>query len=174
MKKRVVKLIVYMVIFLIFALGALIANNLLKRDNIFDRISYWPDVEVKTTVGETISTGGLTGQNPVLLIYFNTGCIFCRNMFEEILADGQLQQQAQLVFVSHEPRKTVAEYRKKTGLDQANEFIFLHDHKQKVKDFFGVRSVPATYLYTREGNLIRYYRGQVSVGEIIAELQMDH
>ena len=170
-KRRVGKLIVYTAVLLLFVLGALIANNLLERENILDRISQLPDLEVKTLDEETFSTRDLNGENPALLIYFNTECIFCGQMFEEILTDGQLQQYVRLVFVSDEPPETVVEYRKKTGMDLTNEFVFLYDYDRQVRDFYGIRSVPATYLYTEKGELIRYYRGQVSVDELIGQLQ---
>ena len=171
MKKRVGKLIVYAAAILLFVLGVLIANNLLERENILDRISEWPDLEVKSLGGETVLTGELNGESPALLIYFNTECIFCGQMFEEILADGKLHQYSRLVFVSDEPPETLEKYRKKTGMDLTNKFVFLYDYDRQVRDFYGIRSVPATYLYTEKGELIRYYRGQVSVGELIGQLQ---
>lgn len=174
MKKRVGKLIVYTAAILLFVLGALIANNLLERDNILERISEWPDVEVKKMDGEMVSTRDLIGENPVLLIYFNTECIFCGAMFEEILSDGRLQQHARLMFVSDEHPETVTEYRRKTGMDQVKEFKILHDYEQQVRDFYRIRGVPATYLYTENGELIRYYRGQVSVDELLTQLQDVH
>lgn len=172
MKKRVGKLIVYTAAILLFVLGALIANNLLERDNILERIVEWPDEEVKTLNGQTVSTGVLTEGNTTLLLYFNTECIFCGYMFEEILADEKLKQHVRLVFISDEHPETVIEYRKRTGMDQEEIFMFLYDHERKLRDYFGVRSVPATYLYTEEGKLIRYYRGQVSVGELMAQLKV--
>jgi peroxiredoxin len=170
MKKRVGTLIVYTAVLLVCVLGALIANNLQERDTILDRISQWPDVEVKTMDGETVSTAKLSGETPLLFIYFNTECIFCRNMFEEIIADGQLKQHARFLFVSDESPETIKEYRKHTGIDQAKEFLFFYDHDQKVRGHFDVRGVPATYLYDSEGNLIEFFRGQVKAETLHSHL----
>lgn len=170
MKKGVVKLVVYAAVTILFVLVALIANNLLDRENILKRISTLPDLQVKTIEGVAVSTGELPDELPVLLTYFNTECPSCQHEFTEILEDEQLQGMALLVFVSDETPEIVRIFREGMGIGQRPGFVFLYDENRTLRNHFGIRSVPANYLYSREGKLIQFYRGLVSTEKLRTHL----
>lgn len=75
MKKSLVKLIVYIAVSSIVVLVVVIANNVLDRDSLLDRISKWPDLQVNTLDGEKISTTEIMGDKSMMLYYYNTECI---------------------------------------------------------------------------------------------------
>lgn len=161
MNKNILTSGVYAAIAAFFILVILIADQLLDRKNIRERISTLPDLEMKTLDGVTVSLGELSVELPLLLNYFNTQCPFCQHEIAEILVDEQLQEMALLVFISDEPPETVMAFQREMILDQEPELVFLYDENRIIRDYFGIRSVPATYLYTKEGKLIQFYRGVV-------------
>jgi peroxiredoxin len=170
MKNRLLKLSVYAASFLLVVLFFYITNSVADQDDSLDRITLWPDFNLLSYDGGSVISGELIGDTPVILVYFNTECQICQLKFEEIQTDGSLQQYARLVFVSDESPEIVNNYLSKTGIDQMEQILFLYDHELSVKEYFDIQGVPVTYIYTDEGELIRYYRGQVSIDELIAQL----
>lgn len=173
MKKSVVKFVALVAVVSLIVFGILIVNNLLERENILDRISTWPYLDAKTLDGEAVSTGDLLDGNPVILTYFNTECIYCQQKFAGILEDGQLQYEATLVFVSDETPEIVRAFQEEMGLDQEPAFIFLYDENRTIRNYFGIRSVPASYIFTREGKLTQFYRGLVKTDVLRTHITND-
>jgi len=173
MNKSIVRLIVYVAVTAIFVLGFLIANNLLERENILDRISEWPDLQVNTLEGEPVSTTSIPGDKPVMLYYFNTECIFCQETFTDLPNNNELIEEATLLFISDEDPDIVREFISDMELENVPEIQFYNDDDQQVKDFFAIRGVPAIYLYNQKRDLIELYRGATALTKIRSELQKE-
>lgn len=173
MKKSVIKLVALSAVVAFIVFGILIASNLMERENIVDRISTWPALDSTTLDGMVVSTSDLLDGTPVILTYFNTECIYCQQKFAGILADGQLQHEATLVFVSDEIPEIVRAFQEEMGLDQEPGFVFLYDENRSIRNHFGIRSVPASFIYSKEGKLTQFYRGLVQTEELRSHITDD-
>jgi hypothetical protein len=172
MKKSLVRLIVYATVTTIVVLGVVIANNLLDREHILERITEWPDLQVNTLEGEPVSTMNLLGGQPMMLYYFSTECIFCQGTFSDLPNHPELTKTATLVFISDEDPEGQMQFLTGMEITELAGPLFYHDHERQVKDFYAIRAVPAIYLYDQEGKLIQLYRGAVGLREIGSRLQM--
>ena len=171
MKRRFSILVVYVAAIVITVLGIMIANTLLDRENILDRITNWPDLQVDTLDGELVSTTDILGDKPVILYYFNTECIFCQETFTDLPNHPELMKEATLLFISDEDPGVISEFITDMGLDGVAEILFYNDSYQQVNDFFAIRGVPAIYLYNKQGELIDLYNGATALTKISNELQ---
>lgn len=174
MKKGFVKLIVYVAFVIITILVLMIANNLLERENILDRISEWPDLQVNTLEGEPVSTTSIPGDKPVMLYYFNTECIFCQGTFTDLPNHPDLMKDASLVFISDEDPGAISQFITEMAVDDLQDLLFFHDHNRKMKDFYAIRGVPAIYLYDQKGELTELFKGAVGIEQIRLELQKNN
>ena len=171
MEKTVVKWIVGGVFTAILILGVLIANQLIERKNKLERISSWPDLEVETIEGEPVSTLEFLSDDPILFTYFSTTCRYCRNEITDISKHTQLQMTVAVVLITDESWDRIEEFRNYLGLNDNKEFIFLRDAKKSVKEFYGIRRVPATYLYNEDGELIQLFKGETKADLLFSTIQ---
>lgn len=171
MKKRFSIIVMYVAAIVITVLGIMIANTLLDRENILDRISEWPDVQVYTLDGEQFSTTDLLGDKPVMLYYFNTECMFCQETFKDLPNHTELMKEATLLFISDEDPIVVREFITDMELDDVSNIRFYYDADQQVKGFFSIRGVPAIYLYNQQGEMIEMFRVATALTKIRLELQ---
>jgi peroxiredoxin len=171
MQRTIVKWIVGGVFMAILVLGFLIANQLFERENRMERISRWPDLEVGTMEGETVSTLEFLSDDPILLTYFNTGCEYCRREITDISKHNQLQQAATVVFITDESWEKIEQFRNDLEINENTAFIFLRDPKKNVKEFYGIKGVPATYLYNGDGELIQLFKGATKADLLFSTIQ---
>lgn len=171
MKKTVVKWIVGGVFTAILLLGVLIANQLFERENRMERISIWPDLEVETIHGEPVSTLEFLSDAPILFTYFSTTCKYCRNEITDVSKHTQLQKTAAIILITDESQKEIERFRSELGITEDTEFIFLRDAKKKVKKFYGIKGVPATYLYNKNGELIQLFKGETKADLLFSTIQ---
>jgi thiol-disulfide isomerase/thioredoxin len=170
-KKSIVRLIVYATITSIVVFGFVIANHLLDRENILERVTKWPELQVYTLSGERISTSEILGDKPLMLYYYNTECIFCQGTFEELPNYIELMKESTLIFISDEDPEVVNNFITNMGMEDFKDVHFYYDADQVVKDFFAIRGVPAIYLYDQNGEMVELYRGATSLSVIRSKFQ---
>jgi peroxiredoxin len=136
-------------------------NRYMERENILDKISNWPDLEVETLDGISVYTLDFASGQPILFNYFNTECIFCRNKIVEIAQHKELMKSTTIIFISDEETENIDRLRHDLDLLEKSQFIFLVDSYGKVKEFYGIHSVPVTYIYYRDGKLVQLFKGQI-------------
>lgn len=172
MNKEVGKLIVGLAGIGGIVLIAIIAAQLMDQENILDRITQWPELKVKTLEGSEISTVQLISDTPILFNYFNTECVFCQAEIKDIAEHEALQDAVTLVFISDEDADIIEQFRLNFEFEHQPRFQFLIDSHGEVKEYFGIRSVPATYLYNSNGELVEFFRGQIKA-ETLFDLVTD-
>lgn len=171
MSKDAVKLILGVIIIGFIILIAATAAQLIDREKALDRITQWPDINVQTIEGEKFATSKLASDDPILFNYFSTECIFCQAEIEDMANHKELQESATLVLISDELPDVINQFRRNHGLDENPNFLFLVDSGRQVKDFYRIRSVPATYLYNHDGELVEFFRGQIKAETLYSHIQ---
>lgn len=161
MNKEVGKLIVGVAGIGAVVLIALIAAQLMDRENVLDRINLWPELNVETLDGSKLSTDQLFTKTPILFNYFNTECVFCQAEIQDIAEHEALQEAVTLIFISDEDVDVIEQFRLNFELEDQPQFQFFSDFNREVKNHYGIRSVPATYLYNSDGELVDFFRGQI-------------
>lgn len=176
MRKVVAKLIAGITGVVAVVLIAAIAAQMMGRENVLERITQWPDIEIITIEGDEFSTAQLILDAPILFNYFNTECVFCQSEILEIANHAELQKSATLVFISDEPPDVIKRFRRNYSLDANPNFLFLVDTDSKVKEYYRIRSVPATHLYTSNGELVEFFRGLISAETLYSHILtiLDH
>ena len=171
MKKGTGKLVVFIALIVITVFGIMIASNLLDRENILDRILHWPDLRVYTLEGESVSTTDIPDENPRVLYYFNSECIFCQETFRDLPNHPELKEEATLVFVSDEAPGIIRDFITNMKLENVPAPQFYVDADQQIRKHFAIRGVPAIYLYDQKGELIELFKGATSSAVIRSRLQ---
>jgi thiol-disulfide isomerase/thioredoxin len=115
---------------------------------------------------EVLSTDTLLGK-PVLLVFFTPSCPYCKTELMELNhiakdyeAKGALILALAPGWTPHEPLGQAIESWEVTNIPVYT------DGKPGFFDAFGVRGVPFSVIFDKEGNVVRSYSGLVAVEEI--------
>jgi len=136
-----------------------------------NRISTLPPFRFER-IGEGFFTeDDLDANTPLILFYFNSSCTFCRSEANEIRNKLGRFSGFQLVFVSTEDKILIKKFSEEFGLNGKGNDIFLRDSDLEFSRIFGVITVPATYIYNTERQLIKEFKGAVKIASLLEAIQ---
>jgi peroxiredoxin/outer membrane lipoprotein-sorting protein len=127
-----------------------------------------PDVELKTLDGEKVRISELKGK-PVLLDFWASWCGPCRRELPSIVKLHEEFKEKGLVVlgVNDEGKKDAASYTREAHLT----FPTLDDSGYKAHRAYRVRSIPSVFLIDRDGNVVKFFKGARSEGELRTALR---
>lgn len=134
------------------------------------RVAYIPPFELKTTFGETFTNKDLKASLPVVFFYFNSECDFCQVEIQDVLQNIKKFENIQLVFVSFESIQNIILFQVTYKLDIYDNVIFLSDYKNNFSETFGVKGLPSSLVYNKNGKLVSKNNGAVSVDYLLKSL----
>ncbi len=135
-----------------------------KKDNILSKKV--ASVELKDMEGNSVNTGELGFDGPVVISFWATWCSPCKrelNTINDLYIDWQDETGVNLVAVSIDDQKTknsVPMYVNGKGW----EYLVLMDPNGDFKRAMGVNNVPHTFLLDKEGNIV-YSHNSYSPGD---------
>jgi len=105
-----------------------------------------------------------------VLVFFRPSCPYCQNEAESIRANEKLTDTARVVMISSRPASDLRAFSDSFRLDGHPRIDVLHDLSGAVMQTFGVDQVPKTFVYGREGSLIRQFEGEVGAPVLYSTL----
>jgi peroxiredoxin len=162
-------------IFLLFVVGAIgylgfsIYDQLQEKQAVKERIAQLPEFSTVDLDGRAIQNDGIIREAPLILTYFNTGCEYCRAEIRSIQNHKSLQERAMIYLISDEPAKVLKQFSSEFELDSLQKIKVLQDSTAEVKELFGVKGVPNTFVYNRDGKLLKSFEGETKA-EILYKL----
>lgn len=169
MKRKLAFIFLFIVLGAIGYLGFSIYDELQQKQAVKKRIAELPKFSAVNLEGETIQSHKLTGRTPLILTYFNTGCDFCRAEITSMRKHQGLQEKTDIYLVSDESSKVLRKFVSEFQLDSLQTIQVLQDTSRKVKELFGVKGVPSTFIYDRDGKLLKNFQGETKA-EVLYEL----
>lgn len=125
-----------------------------------------PSLQLKDMNGNTVTTGELGFDGPVVISFWATWCAPCKrelNAIHELYTDWQEETGVNLVAVSVDDEKTkgsVPVYANGKGW----EYLVLLDPNSDFKRAMGVNNVPHTFLIDKDGNIV-YSHNNYAAGD---------
>jgi len=171
MKKFIKIVLPIIIVFGIFYLGysiIQISQNKKTRD---ERIVHIPAFELKNMKGDIVSNTDLKQHVPVLFLYFNSECDFCQAETEEIVANINKLEGIQIVFVSNEPIPQITAFQQKYKLDEYGNVKILCDYNYKFAELLGLKTIPSSFIYSKEGVLLSKNNGPMKVDYLLKSMK---
>lgn len=169
MIRKLAFIFLFIVLGCIGYLGFSIYENLQAKQAIEKRIATLPEFSLLNLSGETLYPGAKERQIPLILTYFNTGCEFCQAEIRSMQKHQQLQEQVTIYLVSGESLPVLKQFSKEFQLDSLRGIQILHDSEKRIKELFGVKGVPNTFVYGKDGRLLKNFQGETKA-EVLYEL----
>ncbi|MGB4415527.1 MAG: redoxin domain-containing protein [Paludibacter sp.] len=164
------KIIILIILAGIITITFLVLNTDNKRDQRKEVYGHIPIFSLPDINGKLVTSTDLPKSKPVLFIFFDPGCHLCK---EEIIQIGLHNKQfsnCQVVFFSLLPAKTTQEFLVEIGFVPEENIIFLVDEDLFLYSKMEVRYSPTTYIYNKDGELIKKFEGPVKTTAILRNI----
>jgi peroxiredoxin len=176
MKRKIALTVAVLVVGAIAFMGWRVWRGAAAKRATAERIQTLPAFEARTLGGQGLSASDFSegsdgGGRPLVFMYFRTTCRFCRNETESIKQHEALRRAAPVVMVSSEGREALQQFEREYGLAEVPGVRLARDTDGSVAETFGVRKVPATFVYGADGRLVEHFQGEASAGVIYAALR---
>lgn len=125
-----------------------------------------PPFEVQRLDGPVMTAKDIPAGKPSIFIYFRSDCDHCLEEINELSAEGGLLKDCMIVLVSEEELDTLKKFAEGSGLAK---FPFIHitrDVDEKWKKSFHPVGTPAIFVYDRNRNFVKQFRGKATVKEL--------
>ena len=169
--KHVKILIVSVVLGFLGYMTYAISVKYVEKESLRTRVSTMPDFRFERLGDGTFTDGDLVANRPLILIYFNSACEYCRMEARRIKEKLGTFNAFQLVFVSTEEKAEIENFAEVHGLSGHPNVVFLQDANMEFSKIFGINTVPAAYLYDKDRRLIKEFRGAVGIDSMLEALQ---
>lgn len=171
--KNTVKIALPILIVLILIFSGFKILSFLQQKKLRDeRIAYIPLFMLKTTQKEHFTNTNLKKGLPVVFFYFNSECDFCQVEIQDIEKNIRKFNGIQLIFVSFEPVQKIIMFQATYKLDIYDNVIFLSDYKNTFSETFGVKTLPSSLVYDKNGKLVSRNKGAVKVDYLLKALKI--
>ncbi len=102
-----------------------------------------------------------------VLVFFNTECEHCQNEAANIKKHIADFEKTQMTFISVEPLENVKKFATKYQLTAYSNIKFAHMEAIESSKQFGISSFPTIFIYNKEGELLKQYKGETKIEAIL-------
>ncbi|MCH3883484.1 TlpA family protein disulfide reductase [Tenacibaculum aquimarinum] len=170
MKKKIKLFILFLLVCILGFLGYKITRKLNHKKEVVERIKTTPSFSFKT-IENLVYTEKDLPNVPVVFVYFNSECEFCKTEASKIQSRLTDFKNVQLVFVSFEKKETIESFASVYKLDNQENVLFLEDKKGLFSEIFDVNSIPYIVVYNKDKELLKKFKGATKVDDILAVLK---
>lgn len=100
------------------------------------------------------------------IFYFNSECDHCQKQGKWLSEQIDVFKDLEMVFISYEELDAIKNYRDKFNFYQEN-VTFLEDTRLTFSNLFGAETFPSILIYSNKGELIKAFKGETKVSEIL-------
>lgn len=166
MKKKTKFFIVLLLVCIVSFLGYKITNKLNYKQKVEERTKVIPDFSFYTIQDEAYTKNDLP-HKPIIFVYFNSDCDFCKSEATEIQSRLIDFKNVQLVFVSFEEKETIKKFAQEYKLGNEKNVLFLEDKKGVFSELFDVNSIPYIVVYNKDEKLLKKFKGATKIDKIL-------
>lgn len=168
------KIVLILLTLVLFSAIAYLGYSILKKDKkeeiIREQISQLPDFTLSDVEGNSHSLKKLVENKASLLVYFNSTCEICQLEMNTISNRIKEFEAYNLIFVTVEPPEEITGFITELQLESRKNVHFLVDSEMEVAGYYGVKGVPALFIYDDTGTLVDNYTGPIKVDLILEKL----
>lgn len=170
MKKIYLGLLILSVSFFTFYVVRGIVRKLEKKQVIEAKISRLPSFSF-ATLDDRLYNSLEIKTGPVLVVHFHPECEHCKYEIMEIIKSDIPTLFKHVVLISSANIDTVKKFILEFNYPDIKSITTLYDPLNEFEDIFGSGTVPSTYIYDKELNLLNIYHGEVKPESILKHIK---
>jgi thiol-disulfide isomerase/thioredoxin len=153
------------------SLTILIALMLFTSSFLSAQTGKLPPFRIMQANGKVFQAQELPMGKPIVVIYFSPECDHCEKMMKEFSKKEASFRKASVAMVTYLPVDKVAKFVQQYGLNKyANIYVGTEGSTFFLKNYYKLTEMPFIALYTKNGDLVKMYRKEGALGELVAEL----
>ena len=106
----------------------------------------------------------------VMIMVFSPDCEHCQVRIKEIMANNKLFKNVQILMISNLGYNYINRFYKELKIGRYPNIIVGMDYRYTIGNFFNIPSVPAIFLYNKNGKFVKAFDRDVPVKKIAAAL----
>jgi thioredoxin-related protein len=113
----------------------------------------------------------LKPNTPSVFIAFSPDCEHCQYEAKNINERRKDLEKAQIILFTSEKDSLTKVFAHTYGLDTLKNVQVISDKNDELYKFFQVESYPSVFIYNKEGQLVKLYKGETKIDAIIKHIQ---
>ena len=171
MKKIVFRFVAYVLLFMLGFLSYNVVYEITEKQQAAEMRQSLPAFSFQGLAGQAFELGDLAAGRPTLVIYFHPDCDHCQYEARAVRDSLHRFAEANVLLVSNEPIERLREFGEAYDLLGTPNVHILHDANGDFKRLFGTSSVPSIFIYNRNRELVKHYKGETKVEAILTYLE---
>jgi thioredoxin-related protein len=109
---------------------------------------------------------------PIIIIYFDPDCDHCEKMIKELQGNTTELSKASIAMVTYVTVNDVVQFEKKFALvKQQNFYVGTEGDTYFLKNYYRLTNMPFLALYTKNGDLVKEYRNEGAIPDLVNQLK---
>jgi peroxiredoxin len=159
MNKKTIIVIILVAAFI--ALTALILFKSLNQTAYTQHPHNMPAFRFLNLQHEPLTIDTLAG-NYSIVVFYSPGCMFCEHEGTELSRNAAQFSGCNLFFITMEPLDSAKAYTERHQLLSHTGYYSLVDTTRLAVLEFGIRTIPTTFIYDRDKNLLKVFEGEIN------------
>lgn len=159
------------ILYIIFCLSG---NLVIGQTNTFLMTARQPDLPpfsiTKAPDSSRFEKSDLQKNKAVMIMVFSPDCEHCQVRVKEIMANSKLFKNIQIVMISNLGYNYISRFYKEFKIARYPNIIMGMDYRYMIGNFFTIPSVPAIFLYNKNGKFVKAFDRDVPVKKIVEAL----
>jgi thiol-disulfide isomerase/thioredoxin len=126
-----------------------------------------PEFSLQLWDSSFVAVGGNYTKKPLVLIYFNSECEYCKSEAREVVENKKQLEGIDLLFISSEPLPHIKQFGDNIGLSDLPNALFGKIDDETADKILGITSAPQLFIYNKEGKLTKQFKGSTKIEAII-------
>jgi thiol-disulfide isomerase/thioredoxin len=158
MKKRIGKVLLVLVGgFLILLISGIMIKKV-KAEKAAEKIRTLPVLVMKDIWGNSFSTDQITS-GPLLITFFHPECDHCKYEISSLGKAELIDSQLTILLVSFAEVDDIQSFVQEVGNIEALNMHILYDPDFRMSDLYSADVLPSNFIYNKELELIKVFRG---------------
>ncbi len=167
MKRIFTYIILIVSLILIGYLFYKIYSGIIDKNKIVRNREKLPDFCFYTLDEEKLCPGKISNAKPTVIMFFNSECYHCIYEIGSIIRNAGSFNNTNILLVSDQPVKILRRFSEKHNLCKYPQIKILHADYEHITSFLGTIAIPETFIYCKDNNLLKVFRGEVSAVAIL-------
>ena len=130
-----------------------------------------PPFRIMQTSGKIFKAGDLPMGKPIIIIYFSPECDHCDRLMKELVKQKEELKKASIAMITYLPVEKVLEFEKTYSLkNYSNIYAGTEGNSFFLKNYYRLTEMPFAALYSKNGDLIKFYNKEVDLKDLSLRL----
>ena len=130
-----------------------------------------PPFRIMQTSGKIFKAADLPMGRPIIIIYFSPECDHCDRLMKELVKQKEELKKASIAMITYLPVEKVLEFEKTYSLkNYSNIYAGTEGNSFFLKNYYRLTEMPFAALYSKNGDLIKFYNKEVNLKDLSTRL----